>query len=112
MLGTWVLATALAGSLGCMLALAHPLTILSGLVAGPIGAIHPLIATGWLTGLVEASLRRPRVHDFEAISEQGITLGGLYGNRVTRILLVALLTNVTVALGNVLGGALMWKVVA
>lgn len=112
MLGTWVLATALAGSLGCMLALAHPLTILSGLVAGPIGAIHPLIATGWLTGLVEASLRRPRVHDFEAISEQGITLGGLYGNRVTRILLVALLTNLTVALGNVLGGALMWKVVA
>ena len=109
MLGTWALVTALAGSLGCLLALAHPLTVLSGLVAGPIGAIHPLIATGWLTGLVEASLRRPRVHDFESISENGITVSGLYSNRVTRILLVALLTNVTVGLGNLLGGALMWK---
>lgn len=109
MLLTWALLTAAAGALGCLLALAHPLTILTGFFFAPIGALHPLVATGWVTGLVEAGLRKPRVADFESISENGLGMGDLYRNRVTRILLVGLFTNLCVSLGNLLGGALMWK---
>jgi pheromone shutdown-related protein TraB len=107
MLGMWALITSLAGMLGCVLALAHPLTIVSGFLFAPIGALHPLIATGWVTGLVEAGLRKPRVADFEDLSKEPISVRRLYGNRVTRILLVGLLTNVCVGLGNLLGGAMM-----
>lgn len=107
MLGTWALLTSVAGGLGCLLSLAHPLTTVSGLLFAPIGALHPLIATGWVTGLVEAGLRKPRVADFESLSEQALTMATLYRNRVTRILLVAMLTNLCVGLGNLLGGALM-----
>lgn len=109
MLGMWALITACAGALGCLLSLAHPLTTISGFLFAPIGALHPLIATGWMTGLVEAGLRKPRVADFEALSEQNLTLKVMYQNRVTRILLVMLLTNVCVGLGNLLGAASMLK---
>ena len=109
MLGTWALMTACAGALGCLLALSHPLTLVSGFLFAPIGALHPLIATGWMTGLVEASLRKPRVSDFEVLSEKSLTLKLMYQNRVTRILLVMLLTNICVGLGNLLGAASMLK---
>lgn len=109
MLGSWALMTASAGALGCILSLSHPLTILSGFLFAPIGALHPLIATGWMTGLVEAGLRKPRVADFEVLSEQFLTMKLMYQNRVTRILLVMLLTNLCVGLGNLLGAASMLK---
>jgi len=111
MLGTWALLTAAAGALGCMLSLAHPFTTISGFLFAPIGALHPLVATGWITGLVEAGLRKPRVADFESLSEQSLSLKLMYQNRVTRILLVAMLTNLCVGLGNLLGGALMFRAV-
>jgi pheromone shutdown protein TraB len=107
MLGLWLLVTSVAGALGCLLALAHPLTILTGFFFAPIGALHPLVATGWVTGLVEAALRKPRVADFETLTREPLTIRGLYQNRVTRILLVGLLTNVTVGLGNLAGAGLM-----
>jgi len=109
MLGTWALVTAVAGALGCILSLGHPLTVISGFLFAPIGALHPLIATGWMTGLVEAGLRKPRVADFEVLSEQSLTLKLMYQNRVTRILLVMLLTNLCVGLGNLLGAASMLR---
>jgi len=109
MLGLWALTTATAGALGCLLALAHPLTIVSGFLFAPVGALHPLIATGWMTGLVEAGLRKPRVADFEVLSEQSLGLRLMYQNRVTRVLLVMLLTNLCVGLGNLLGAANMLR---
>ena len=109
MLGAWALLTASAGALGCMLSLSHPLTVVSGFLFAPIGALHPLVATGWMTGLVEAGLRKPRVADFEALSEQTLTLRLMYQNRVTKILLVMLLTNACVGVGNLLGAASMLR---
>lgn len=103
LLGAWALVTSVAGALGCLLALGHPLTILSGFLFAPIGALHPFVATGWLTGLVEAGVRKPKVADFEALSEQSLTLSLFYRNRVTRVLWVGILTNLTVSLGNMLG---------
>ncbi len=111
LLGMWALITAVAGALGCLLALGHPLTIVSGFLFAPIGAMHPLIATGWLTGLVEAGLRKPKVIDFEALSEQSLSLSLLYGNRVTRILLVGLLTNLMVGLGNMVGAGMIFTAI-
>lgn len=107
-LGTWALVTGIAGALGAVIALAHPLTILASFVAAPIAALHPLIATGWVAALVEAWVRKPRVSDFETLADEIGTLRGLYSNRVSRVLLVMVLTNLAVMISQsvFLGGAL------
>src|SRR5699024_5020238 len=74
-------------ALGAAIAFGHPLTILTAFVAGPIGALHPLIAAGWFAGFVQAYIRKPNVGDFEKLSEDVFSLKGFWNNKVTRILL-------------------------
>ena len=50
----WVLANGIAASIWTMIALAHPLTIVTAFVAAPITSLNPTIAAGWVCGLVEA----------------------------------------------------------
>ncbi|MBU2489242.1 MAG: TraB/GumN family protein [Proteobacteria bacterium] len=93
MLGWWVAANGILGGLGAILALAHPLSILTAVVAAPITSLNPMLAAGWFSGLVEASLRKPRVLDFETLGTDITTVSGFWKNKVTRILLVVVLTN-------------------
>lgn len=103
MVWTWFLVTGIAGALGSALALAHPLSILSAFFGSGFAALHPLIAAGWISGLVEALIRKPRVRDFENIADDIETLRGLFSNRVTRILLIVAFTNLAVMAGMALG---------
>jgi pheromone shutdown-related protein TraB len=96
----WYLVSGTLSALGSLLALGHPLTILAGFVAAPFTALHPLIGIGFVTGIVEAAVRRPRVGDFERLAEDTVTLRGFYRNRFTRILLVFLLSSVGNSIGT------------
>ncbi len=98
----WI--TGAAGGIGSLLALAHPLTILAAILGSPIGAAHPLIASGWIAGLVEATLRKPNVEDFEELQDEPITFRLFWRNRVTRVLLVVITTNLMVSLGMFVSG--------
>jgi len=49
----WAITTGTLSGLGAALALAHPLTILSAILSAPLTTLHPLIAAGWVAGLVE-----------------------------------------------------------
>jgi pheromone shutdown-related protein TraB len=80
-------------ALGALLALGHPIAIAVAFVAAPIGVLHPLLATGWFSGLAQAWVRKPTVADFEAIKRIE-TVKGFWTNGVVRIVLVAALTNV------------------
>ncbi len=103
MVKSWVLATGALAALGTVLALAHPLTVLSAFLVAPITTLHPLIAAGWICGLVEAIVRKPTVGDLERLGDDITELRGLWKNRVTRILLVMALSNLGGAAGAVLG---------
>lgn len=96
----WVGVTGTLAALGALCALAHPLTILSAFLAAPITTLHPAIAAGWVSGLVEAWLRPPSVGDFETLPEALETFRGFMRNPVIRILLVVVLTNVGSSLGT------------
>lgn len=102
---SWVLWTASLGAIGAALAFGHPLAILTAFVGGPVGALHPLLAAGWFSGLMQAYVRRPNVGDFETLSKDVFTLKGFWDNKVTRVLLVVVLTNLGTAAGNIIGGA-------
>ncbi|MGA7876301.1 MAG: TraB family protein, partial [Desulfoferrobacter sp.] len=98
--------------IGAAAALAHPLTIASAIVASPITSLNPMIAAGWVSGLVEALLGKPRVIDFENLTEDISSLKGFWKNKITKILLVTVFTNVGSALGTFVAIPLMLKVLA
>jgi pheromone shutdown-related protein TraB len=105
LLATWAIATGICAGLGALIALAHPLTIVSAILAAPIASLHPAIATGWVSGLVEAWLKKPHVSDFEALAEDLGSLSGFWRNRVMRILLVVSFSNLGCMVGMWLGSA-------
>ncbi len=105
MLGTWAFTTGIFAAIGAAIAFAHPLSILTAGLIAPFAALHPGIATGWVSGLVEAWLRKPTVSDFENISDEMESFKGLWGNRVMRILLVVAFSNLGCMVGMWVGSA-------
>lgn len=103
----WVLANGILAGIGATLALAHPLTILSSIVAAPITSLNPMIAAGWVSGLVEAFSRKPRVADFENLPDDILSIRGFWKNKVTRVLLVVVFTNLGSSLGTFVAIPLM-----
>jgi len=105
----WVLANAIPAGLGAAIALGHPLTILSAIVAAPLTSLNPMIAAGWVSGLVEALLGKPKVRDFEKLPEEIVSLRGFWKNKITRILLVVVFTNIGSSLGTFVAIPIMIK---
>lgn len=103
MIIAWVLANGIAAAAGTVIALAHPLTIVTAFLAAPLTSLNPTIAAGWVCGLVEAWLRKPRVLDLERVGEDVSTVAGIWRNRVTRVLLVVILANLGSSLGTFIG---------
>lgn len=104
MLLDWFWINAAFGGLGSLLALAHPLTILIAFVVSPFTSANPMIAAGWVAGLVEANLRKPQVGDFDELSAEPMSAKLIWKNRVTRVLVVVILTNLMGGLGTFLSG--------
>ncbi len=110
MITWWVLANGVLAGLGAIIALAHPLTVLSSILAAPLTSLNPMIAAGWVSGLVEAVTRKPKVKDFESLPEDILSIKGFWRNKVTRILLVVIFTNLGSTLGTFVAIPLMLKV--
>lgn len=109
MITWWVLANGLFAGLGAILALAHPFTIMASILAAPLTSLNPMIAAGWVSGLVEAVSRKPKVKDFESLSEDIVSPKGFWKNKVTRILLVVVFTNLGSSLGTFVAIPIMAK---
>jgi pheromone shutdown-related protein TraB len=109
MIKWWVLANAVLAGLGAAIALAHPLTILSAIVAAPLTSLNPMVAAGWVSGLVEALLGKPKVKDFESLPEDIVSVKGFWTNKITKILLVVVFTNIGSSIGTFVAIPLMIK---
>lgn len=96
----WVLANGVCAAVGAILALAHPLTVLAAFVAAPITSLNPMVAAGWVAGLVQAWIRPPTVGDFEALPGALESFRGFVTNPAIRILLVVVLTNLGSSVGT------------
>ncbi|PIQ26283.1 TraB family protein [bacterium (Candidatus Blackallbacteria) CG17_big_fil_post_rev_8_21_14_2_50_48_46] len=99
----WTVVTGGLAGIGALLARAHPLTILASIASAPITTLHPLIGVGYVAGLVEAWLKKPRVKDFESLHEDIQSFKGWQQNQVTRILLVVILSSLGASLGTFIG---------
>ncbi len=105
----WILANGLFAGIGALIAFGHPLTILSAVFAAPLTSLNPMIAAGWVSGLVEAFVRKPKVRDMARLSEDILSARGFWKNKVTRILLVAIFTNIGSSIGTFVALPLMMK---
>jgi pheromone shutdown protein TraB len=97
----WILANGLLSAIGALLALGHPLTIVTAFVAAPITSLNPTIGAGMVTGLVQAFIASPTVRDLENVAEDLAHLRGWWSNRVTRVLLVFLFSSIGSAIGTI-----------
>jgi len=95
--------------LGCALAFAHPLTVLTAFVLTPFTSLIPFIATGWIAGFVQALIKKPTAEDIENVPADTETIKGFWKNSLTRILLVIILTNIGSSIGTFVAGALIAK---
>lgn len=104
-LSTWLLWNSGLAALFTLFSLGHPLTILTSFITAPIGTLNPLVAVGFFAGIVEATVRKPTVHDLQNVQEDISSFRGFFKNRVLRILLVVIMANIGGVLGNFIGGA-------
>ncbi len=112
MIWIWVLANGIFAGIGALIARAHPYTIFSSVVAAPLTSLNPMIAAGWVAGLVEAFTRKPKVRDLEAIPGDITSVKGFWRNNVTRILLVVVFTNLGSSIGTMTALPLMIKLLS
>lgn len=98
-ISTWIIFTGISAAIGAMLAMAHPLSILSALFSAPITTIHPFIASGMVASLVQTFVKKPQVSDFETVVDDISTLKGWYKNRLAHIFLILVLTNACGSIG-------------
>ncbi len=100
----WIVITGGLAALGSLIAGAHPLTIAGALIAAPLTTLNPAIGVGMITAPMEIFLRRPTVGDFSRLREDTTRFKGWWHNRVTRILLVFLLSSLGSAIGTYVAG--------
>jgi len=96
----WILANGILSALGALIALGHPLTIIASFIAAPITSLNPTIGAGMVSGLVQAMIVPPKVKDFKTVQDDAMKIKGWWGNRLTRLLLVVLLSSLGSAIGT------------
>ena len=101
---TWIVLTALGGALGCIAAGGHPLSVLAAALWSPWKPFHPGIASGTVSGLVEAWARKPTYEDFMRLRDDVGSVRGWYRNRVSRVFLNFFLTCLGTIAGEVIAG--------
>ncbi|MCF7928425.1 MAG: TraB/GumN family protein [Spirochaetales bacterium] len=102
MFGMWVLVNGSLSAVGALAALAHPLTILVTFASAPFTSLNPTIGVGFVSGLLEAVLRKPRVSDLEHLQDDISSFRGFFRNRFTHVLLVFFFASIGSAVGTFL----------
>lgn len=100
----WVVINGALSALGALLALGHPLTIVTAFIAAPITSLNPTIGAGMVTAAAELWLRKPRVGDFSTLKQDVTSIRGWWRNRVSRTLLVFLFSTIGSAVGTYVAG--------
>ena len=102
---SWFLWNAIPAAVGTLIAAGHPLTVLIAFVSAPFTSLCPVIGVGFVTGICQALICKPKVEDMERLSDDVSSVKGFYKNRILRVLLVFFLSSFGSMLGTFIGGA-------
>ncbi|MEW5760628.1 MAG: TraB/GumN family protein [Candidatus Thermoplasmatota archaeon] len=98
----WFLITGSFASLGAIISRAHPYSIATAFLVAWFTTLHPALAAGWFSGIVEAKMRKPMIKDLMEIRKIS-KIRELMNNKFMRVLIVTALTNVTASIGTFIG---------
>lgn len=84
----------------------HPYTSIVTLITAPIGTLSPFLAVGIFAALTEGYKRPPHASDFETLSSDVSSVKMWYKNKVLRLVLIFVVTNIVSSIGTfiALGG--------
>jgi pheromone shutdown-related protein TraB len=105
----WVLSTGIGAALGAFAGGGHPLAALAAFVVAPLKPFRPGVPAGAASAAVEAWVHRPRVADFDSLRDDVIHWTGWWRNRISRTLLVFMLTNIGMMFGTWVAGFTLLK---
>ncbi len=100
----WILANGIPSGIGGLLAMAHPLTVLTAFVSAPFTSLTPVIGVGYVTAFVQAYLQPPIVRDFQTVAEDIAIPGRWWKSRLLRVFLAFLLPTIGSIIGTWVGG--------
>ena len=99
----WILANGIPSAFGAILALAHPITILSAFFAAPVTSLSPLIGAGYVAAFVQAYFQPPLVKDFQNVGDNAKQILMWWKNRLLKVLLVFILASLGSMVGTWVG---------
>jgi pheromone shutdown-related protein TraB len=97
----FILITGTFSFLGCILSGSKVYSAITAFVVAPLTTLHPLLAAGWFSGIVEAKLRHVSMDDAVEISKVE-SFRELFGNNLFRVFLVVVGTNIGASIGLLL----------
>ncbi|HVN71598.1 MAG TPA: TraB/GumN family protein [Desulfomonilia bacterium] len=109
MIKLWVICTMACTAIATILTFAHPLTVLVAALVAPVTTVVRIFHSGWVAGLSEAYLKKPKVSDFESLPDDILKLSGWWRNPITRILLVVSFANVGSLIGMLIAAPMIAK---
>ena len=86
--------------LAALISLGHPVTIILSMLAAPITALSPTLGVGMVAGILEITMRKPRVKDFETVTDDILHIKGWFKNRIIHALLLFFTTSVFASIGT------------
>ncbi|MCF8241833.1 MAG: TraB/GumN family protein [Melioribacteraceae bacterium] len=99
----WFLANGIPSAFGAVIALAHPLVILTAFVAAPFTSLTPVIGAGYVAVFVQAYVVPPVVKEFQTVTDDIVKAGKWWSNKLLRLILVFVLTGLGSAVGTYVG---------
>ncbi|WP_447529746.1 TraB/GumN family protein [Vreelandella sp. TE19] len=100
----WFLINGILSGGATIIALAHPVTVITTFFAAPLTSLNPTIGAGFVAAGVELYMRKPKVRDFSSLRHDVTQLKGWWKNRVSRTLLVFILATLGSAVGTWVAG--------
>lgn len=84
--------------IGSLIARSKVQSAIVGAVVAPLTVLHPLLAAGWFSGLIEAKLRHVGMKDLDDLSHCD-SIKEFLNNNLMRVLLVVVGTNIGCSIG-------------
>jgi len=101
----WILANGIPSSIGAIIALAHPFTIIGAFAAAPLTSLTPVIGAGYVTAFIQVMMMPPVVKEFETVLEDMGTVRGWWSNKLLKVLLAFFLPGFGSMIGTWIGAA-------
>lgn len=94
----YVLLTSGLSFAGCILSGSKIYSAITAFIVAPLTVLHPLLAAGWFSGIVEAKSRKVGVSDLASFKECE-SIRDFWNNNLFRVLLVVVGTNIGATIG-------------